>query len=285
MKLLRYGAPGEEKPGLLDQAGHIRDLSGHIADIAADVLSSEGLARLATLDPDGLPIVGGQPRLGPCVGAISKIVCVGLNYSDHAAETNSPIPGEPILFMKAISSITGPNDGIMLPRGSMHTDWEIELGVVIGKKAQYVSEEEALDYVAGYCLVNDVSERNYQTERCGQWTKGKSCDTFAPIGPWLVTKDEVPDQGALDMALDVNGRRRQTGNTRTMIFGVCKLVSYISEFMTLMPGDLISTGTPPGVGQGQKPPTYLREGDLVELTISGLGSQRQTVSAWRGPVR
>ncbi len=281
MKLLRYGPPGQEKPGLLDDAGQIRDLSGHVTDLAGDVLSPEGLARLAALDPSTLPVVAGQPRLGPCVGVIPKIVCVGLNYSDHAAETNSQIPGEPILFMKATTAITGPNDGIMLPRGSTHTDWEIELGIVIGKKAQYVSEEDALDYVAGYCLVNDVSERHYQTERWGQWTKGKSCDTFAPIGPWLVTKDEVPDPGSLDMALDVNGRRRQTGNTRTMIFGVRKLVSYISEFITLMPGDVIPTGTPPGVGQGQKPPTYLREGDVVELTIPGLGTQRQSVYAWR----
>lgn len=280
MKLLRYGPLGQEKPGLLDDEGRIRDLSGVVDDIAGDALSASGLGKLAGIDPTTLPLVDGSPRLGAPVGAVSKLVCVGLNYSDHAAETGSEIPGEPILFQKATTAINGPNDDVVLPRGSEATDWEIELGIVIGRKAQYVSEDEALDYVAGFCLVNDVSERDYQTKRWGQWTKGKSCDTFAPLGPWLVTKDEIADPQNLAMALDVNGTRRQTGNTNTMIFGVAKLVSYISEFMTLLPGDIIPTGTPPGVGQGQKPPTYLKAGDTIRLTIEGLGEQTQRVVAY-----
>ncbi len=280
MKLLRFGPAGEEKPGLLDAEGIIRDLSAHIADLGGAALAPASLARLAALPPSSLPRVEGSPRLGPCVSGVSKIIAVGLNYADHAAETGAKIPGEPILFQKAPTAISGPNDEIILPPGSTHTDWEVELGIVIGSKAQYVSKERALEYVAGYCLVNDVSERHYQTERWGQWTKGKSCDTFCPMGPWLVTRDEIPDPQSLDLRLEVNGQRRQTGNTRTMIFGVAHLVSYISQFMTLLPGDLIPTGTPPGVGLGMKPPAYLRAGDLVELSIQGLGQARQRVRAW-----
>ncbi|MGA2778295.1 MAG: fumarylacetoacetate hydrolase family protein [Steroidobacteraceae bacterium] len=280
MKLLRYGPAGREKPGLLDKDGNIRDLSGQLADIDGAAISPAGLARLAALDTESLPRVDGTPRLGPCVSGVSKVVCVGLNYADHAAETQAKIPGEPILFMKATTAITGPNDEIIMPRGSTHTDWEVELGVIIGRKAQYVSTQRALDYVAGYCIVNDVSERYYQKERWGQWTKGKSCDTFCPMGPWLVTHDEIPDPQALDLHLDINGRRRQTGNTRTMIFGVAHLVSYISEFMTLLPGDLIATGTPPGVGLGEKPPSYLKAGDVLDLSIEGLGHARQPVREW-----
>jgi 2-keto-4-pentenoate hydratase/2-oxohepta-3-ene-1,7-dioic acid hydratase in catechol pathway len=280
MKLLRFGPAGEEKPGLLDADGIIRDLSGHISELGGAALAPASLARLAALRTDSLPRVAGTARLGPCVSGVSKIIAVGLNYADHAAETGAKIPGEPILFQKATSAICGPNDDIILPPGSTHTDWEVELGIVIGSKAQYVPKERALDYVAGYCLVNDVSERHYQTERWGQWTKGKSCDSFCPIGPWLVTRDEIPDPQSLDLQLDVNGRRRQTGNTRTMIFGVAQLVSYISQFMTLLPGDLIPTGTPPGVALGMKPPVYLQAGDLVELSIQGLGQARQRVRAW-----
>jgi 2-keto-4-pentenoate hydratase/2-oxohepta-3-ene-1,7-dioic acid hydratase in catechol pathway len=280
MKLLRFGPAGQERPGLLDAEGNIRDLSGHLKDIDGAGIAPAGLARLAALRTETLPRVDGTPRLGPCVTGVSKVVCVGLNYADHAAETNAKIPGEPILFQKATTAITGPDDDIIIPRGSTHTDWEVELGVIIGSKAQYVAKEQALQYVAGYCIVNDVSERHYQTERWGQWTKGKSCDTFCPMGPWLVTGDEIPDLQSLDLHLDVNGRRRQTGNTRTMIFGVAHLVSYISEFMTLLPGDLIATGTPPGVGLGQKPPTYLRPGDVLDLSIEGLGHARQHVRAW-----
>lgn len=280
MKLLRYGPAGYEKPGMLDSQGRIRDLSAHVPDIDGAAISTDGLARLAALPLDSLPLVEGQPRLGPCVIGVSKVLCIGLNYSDHAAESNLPIPAEPILFHKATTSISGPNDDIVLPRGSTHTDWEVELGIVIGRKAQYVSESKAMDYVAGFCVVNDVSERQYQLERSGQWTKGKSSDTFCPIGPWLVTKDEISDPQALDMTLDVNGLRRQTGNTRTMIFAIKKLVSYVSEFMTLLPGDVIPTGTPPGVGMGQKPPTYLQAEDVVELWIEGLGRQTQTVRAY-----
>src|SRR5271166_6120867 len=283
MKLLRYGPAGQEKPGLLDADGIIRDLSGHVADIGGAALAPASLARLAALRPESLPRIDGTPRLGACVSGISKIIAVGLNYADHAAETNAKIPGEPILFQKATTAITGPNDEIILPPGSTHTDWEVELGVVIGSKAQYVPKQRALEYVAGYCLVNDVSERHYQTERWGQWTKGKSCDTFCPLGPWLVTRDEIPDPQSLDLQLDVNGMRRQTGNTRTMIFDVAFLVSYISEFMTLLPGDLIATGTPPGVGLGQKPPTYLQAGDVIDLSIEGLGQARQRVRAWTEP--
>jgi 2-keto-4-pentenoate hydratase/2-oxohepta-3-ene-1,7-dioic acid hydratase in catechol pathway len=277
MKLLRYGPRGQEKPGLLDGEGQIRDLSGHVADIAGEVLSSAGLARLRALDLAGLPVVRGAPRLGPCVGNIPKIVAVGLNYSDHAAETGAKPPPEPILFMKATSAINGPDDDIMIPKGSEKTDWEVELGIVIGSVTRYVSVHDAAAHIAGYCVVNDVSERAFQMERAGQWDKGKSADTFAPIGPWLVTADEVPDPQALDLFLDVNGERRQTGNTRTMIFPVLHLVSYISHFMTLMPGDVIPTGTPPGVGMGMKPPTFLKPGDELRLGIAGLGVQHQKV--------
>ena len=280
MKLLRYGLRGQEKPGMLDAQGRIRDLSGYVGDIAGDVLSPEGLARLKALDPAGLPLVEGAKRLGPCVGIIPKIVAVGLNYADHAAEAGMKPPPEPVLFMKATSSINGPDDDVMIPKGSHKTDWEVELGIVIGSVTRYVSVHDSLAHVAGYCVVNDVSEREFQIERAGQWDKGKSADTFAPIGPWLVTTDEIPDPQALDMFLDVNGERRQTGNTRTMIFGVAHLVSYISHFMTLMPGDVIPTGTPPGVGMGMKPPCYLKPGDDVRLGIAGLGEQRQRIVAF-----
>lgn len=281
MKLLRYGPPGQEKPGMLDFEGRIRDLSGKIKDIAGDALSPASLAKLAALDAAKLPLVRGNPRIGPCVGGVSKLVCVGLNYSDHAAETGAKIPSEPILFQKATSCIIGPNDEVMLPRGSKKTDWEVELGVVIGTTARYVPIEKSLDYVAGYCVFNDVSEREYQIERGGQWTKGKSADTFGPMGPWFVTKEEVPDPQNLEMFLDVSGVRRQTGNTRTMIFGVQHLVSYISQFMTLLPGDVIPTGTPPGVGLGMKPPQFLKAGDVMHLGITGLGEQRQRVVEFR----
>lgn len=278
MKLLRFGDVGAEKPGMLDDDGVIRDLSGVVDDIAGDVLSDAGLAKLRDLDPASLPAVGGNPRLGACVGDIGKYCCIGLNYSDHAAESGLPIPDHPILFMKANSAVVGPNDDVMMPRGSTQTDWEVELGVVIGTKAKYVSAANALDYVAGYCVINDVSERHFQTGLSGQWTKGKSCDTFGPTGPWLVTRDEVPDPQALDMSLDVNGKRMQSGTTATMIFTVAQIVEHLSSLFTLHPGDVISTGTPPGVGMGMKPtPTYLKSGDVMELTIAGLGHQRQVV--------
>ena len=277
MKLLRYGPKGAEKPGLLDNDGNIRDLSGEIDDVAGDVLTPDGLARLAALDPASLPKVDGDPRIGPCVGRVGKFLCIGLNYSDHARESGLEVPAEPVLFGKATSAITGPYDVIEIPRGSKKTDWEVELGVVIGKAAKYVSEDDALDYVAGYCVVNDVSEREFQTEHCGQWIKGKSCDTFGPIGPYLVTRDEIADPQNLDMWLTVNDHRYQDGNTNTMVFGVKKLVSYLSQFMSLQPGDIITTGTPPGVGMGLKPPTYLKAGDVVALGINGLGEQRQDV--------
>ena len=278
MKLLRYGDAGAEKPGMLDADGTLRDLSGVVSDIAGDVLSDEGLAKLRDIDPASLPKVDGNPRLGPCVGNIGKFCCIGLNYSDHAAETGAAIPDHPILFMKANSAIVGPNDMVMKPRGSTHTDWEVELGVVIGKAAKYVSKEDALDYVAGYCVINDVSERHYQSQLTGQWTKGKSCDTFGPTGPWLVTRDEVADPQALAMYLDVNGKRMQTGNTNTMIFTVAEIIEHLSGLFTLQPGDVISTGTPPGVGLGMKPtPVYLEKGDVMELGIDGLGVQRQEV--------
>lgn len=278
MKLLRYGEPGAEKPGLLDGDGTIRDLSAHVADITGAMLDDASLDRLRALDPASLPVVAGTPRMGPCVSGFSKFMCIGLNYSDHAAETGSKIPEHPILFMKANSAIIGPDDEVRMPRGSQTTDWEIELGVVIGRTAKYVSTEDALDHVAGYCIVNDVSERSFQSKLAGQWTKGKSCDTFGPTGPWLVTRDEVPDPQALDMALDVNGEKRQRGNTRTMIFSVAEIISHLSGLFTLHPGDVIATGTPPGVGLGMKPePVFLREGDVMELTIDGLGRQRQTV--------
>ncbi|MAW84982.1 MAG: 2-hydroxyhepta-2,4-diene-1,7-dioate isomerase [Phyllobacteriaceae bacterium] len=280
MKLVRYGNPGEEKPGLIDAEGALRDLSAHVADITGATISDESLARLAALDTASLPKVEGNPRFGPCVGQIGKFMCIGLNFSDHAAETGAAIPEHPILFMKANSAIVGPNDDVVMPRGSTHTDWEVELGVVIGKTAKYVSEAEALDYVAGYCVINDVSERRYQTQLTGQWTKGKSCDTFGPTGPWLVTRDEVGDPQNLDMWLDVNGKRMQNGNTATQIFSVAEVIAHLSTLFTLHPGDVISTGTPPGVGMGIKPePVYLKEGDVMELGIDKLGSQRQTVRA------
>ncbi|UXX83826.1 fumarylacetoacetate hydrolase family protein [Roseovarius pelagicus] len=278
MKLLRYGETGNEKPGLLDPHGDLRDLSGVIGDIAGDVLSDAGLDRLRGLDPHDLPRVEGSPRLGACVGDIGKFCCIGLNYSDHAAETGAAIPDHPILFMKANSAIVGPNDKVMMPRGSTRTDWEVELGVVIGKTCKYVDRAQALDHVAGYCVVNDVSERHFQSGLTGQWTKGKSCDTFGPTGPWLVTRDEVPDPQALAMYLDVNGKRMQTGSTSTMIFSVAAIIEHLSHLFTLHPGDVISTGTPPGVGLGMKPePVYLRSGDVMELGIAGLGHQRQEV--------
>ena len=279
MKLLRYGAPGAEKPGMLDADGVLRDLSAHVDDIAGDVLSDAGLDKLRALDPSSLPAVEGNPRLGPCVGGIGKFMCIGLNYSDHAAETGAAIPEHPILFMKANSAVVGPNDDVSMPRGSTSTDWEVELGVVIGTAAKYVSKEDALDYVAGYCVINDVSERHFQTQLTGQWTKGKSCDTFGPTGPWLVTRDEVPDVQNLAMWLDVNGKRMQSGNTNTMIFTVAEIIEHLSGLMTLHPGDVISTGTPPGVGMGIKPqPVYLKKGDVMELSIEGLGQQRQDVT-------
>jgi ureidoglycolate lyase len=280
MKLVRYGNPGQEKPGLLDASGTVRDLSAHVADIAGAVLTPEGLAKIAALDPASLPAVGAPGRYGPCVGRVGKFICIGLNYADHAAETGAKIPEEPILFMKATSAITGPNDPVIIPRGSKKTDWEVELGVVIGREARYVSEADAMDHVAGYCVVNDVSERAFQTERGGQWTKGKSADSFGPIGPWLVTRDEVADPQDLKMWLSVDGVMRQNGSTRTMIFGVRTLVSYISQFMSLQPGDVISTGTPPGVGMGIKPePVYLRPGQEIRLGIEGLGEQTQATVA------
>ncbi|EGF89657.1 fumarylacetoacetate FAA hydrolase family protein [Asticcacaulis biprosthecium C19] len=280
MKLLRFGPTGSEKPGLLDADGQIRDLSGHVDDIAGGVLSPEGLAKIAAIDPASLPTAPEGSRYGPCVGRVGKFICIGLNYADHAAESNLPVPDEPVIFMKATSAIVGPNDEVLKPRGSTKLDWEVELGVVIGKKASYVSEAEALDYVAGYCTINDVSERNFQIERGGTWDKGKGCDTFGPIGPWLVTKDEAGDVNNLSMWLDVNGKRFQNGNTATMVFKPAFLVHYVSQFMSLHPGDVISTGTPPGVGLGQKPePIYLNVGDVMELGIQGLGSQKQTVGA------
>ncbi|MCB8822202.1 fumarylacetoacetate hydrolase family protein [Microvirga rosea] len=279
MKLLRHGEAGSERPGLIGPDGEIRDLSARIGDIAGEVLDPKALEEIAGIDPASLPVVEGEPRIGPCVAGTGKFICIGLNYSDHAAETGATVPPEPIIFMKATSAIVGPHDTLLIPRGSEKTDWEVELGVVIGRKAKYVTEAEALDYVAGYCTVHDVSERAFQTERHGQWTKGKSCDTFGPIGPWLVTKDEVPDPQNLSMWLKVNGQTMQNGSTRTMVYGVAYLVSYLSQFMSLHPGDIITTGTPPGVGMGMKPPRYLKPGDVVELGIENLGSQRQRVEA------
>jgi 2,4-diketo-3-deoxy-L-fuconate hydrolase len=281
MKLLRYGSPGQERPGLLDGQGRIRDLSGRIRDIDGSQLSPQALRELASLRVEDLPVVEGSPRLGPPVANVGKFIAIGLNFSDHAAESNLPIPKEPVVFMKATSCIVGPNDQVVIPRGSTKTDWEVELGVVIGTRASYVAKEQALDHVAGYVVVNDVSEREYQTERGGQWDKGKGCDTFGPIGPWLVTKDEVGDVQNLAMWLDLNGERKQTGTTATMIFDVATIVSYLSEFMSLLPGDVITTGTPPGVGLGQKPvPLYLKDGDVVRLGIEKLGEQQQTFVAW-----
>ena len=279
MKLVRYGAVGQEKPGMLDSEGVLRDLSEHVSDIAGNALSESSLDKLRALDPANLPAVEGNPRIGACVGSIGKFLCIGLNYSDHAAETGADIPEHPILFFKANSAVVGPNDNVSMPRGSTHTDWEVELGVVIGTKAKYVSKEDALNHVAGFCVINDVSERHFQTQLTGQWTKGKSCDTFGPTGPWLVTRDEVPDPQNLAMSLDVNGARMQTGNTNTMIFTVAEIIEHLSGLMTLHPGDVISTGTPPGVGMGMKPePVYLKAGDVMELEIEGLGKQRQTVT-------
>ena len=278
MKLVRYGNEGKEKPGLIDADGKLRDLSDHISDINGPALSKESLKTLGNIESASLPTVRGTPRLGPCIGDIGKFMCIGLNYSDHAAETGAAIPEHPILFMKATSAVVGANDTVMLPRGSTHTDWEVELGVVIGTECKYVSVGEALDYVAGYFVSNDVSERHFQTKLTGQWTKGKSCDTFGPIGPWLVTADEISDPQNLDMGLDVNGQRMQTGNTSTMIFTVAECISHLSQMMTLKPGDVISTGTPPGVGMGIKPePIYLKEGDVMDVWIEGLGQQTQRV--------
>ena len=279
MKLLRYGPSGREKPGMLDGAGNIRDLSGVILQIDDRTLAPKELAKLRKLKPESLPLVKGKPRLGVPYAGISKFVAVGLNYSDHAAESNMPIPAEPILFTKATTSLCGPNDDVIQPIGSTKLDWEVELGIVIGTKAQYVAEDRALDYVAGYCVVNDISERNFQLERGSQWDRGKGCDTFGPVGPYLVTTDEITDPQTLGMWLNVNGEKRQRGSTRTMIFGCAHLVSYISRFMTLLPGDIITTGTPPGVGLGMKPPVYLKVGDVMTLGIDGLGEQRQHVIA------
>ena len=278
MKLVRYGARGSEKPGMLDNAGLLRDLSAHVDDITGQTLGEDSLAKLRALNPADLPIVEGEQRIGACVGNIGKFLCIGLNYSDHAAETGASIPEHPILFFKANSAIVGAYDDVVMPRGSTHTDWEVELGVVIGTTAKYVSKENALDHVAGYCIVNDVSERHFQAKLTGQWTKGKSCDTFGPTGPWLVTRDDVPDPQNLAMTLDVNGKRMQTGNTSTMIFTVAEIIEHLSALMTLHPGDVITTGTPPGVGLGIKPdPVFLKVGDVMDLTIEGLGHQRQRV--------
>ena len=277
MKLLRYGSAGKEKPGLLDQDGSIRDLSSVINDIDGETLSPRSIEQLSGIEPESLPTVTDEPRLGTCVGNIGKLVCIGLNYSDHAKESGMAIPTEPIVFMKAISAISGPNDNIELIRGSKKTDWEVELGIVIGSHTKYVTEDDALDHVAGYCVVNDISERHWQLERQGNWTKGKSGDTYGPIGPWMVTRDEVSDPQALDLWLDVNGQRMQDGNTETMIFSVKTIVSYLSQCMSLQPGDVIATGTPPGVGQSMNPPVFLKAGDKVQTCVAGLGIQNQTV--------
>ncbi|QCL94972.1 fumarylacetoacetate hydrolase family protein [Agrobacterium tumefaciens] len=278
MKLMRVGQSGQEKPAILDAEGKVRDLSAHIKDIGGEAISPEGLKKIAAIDLGTLPVLN-EERIGACVAGTGKFICIGLNFSDHAAETGATVPPEPVIFMKATSAIVGPNDNVTIPRGSEKTDWEVELGVVIGKTAKYVSEADALDYVAGYCVSHDVSERAFQTERAGQWTKGKSCDTFGPIGPWLVTKDEITDPQNLGMWLKVNGQTMQDGSSKTMVYGVAHVVSYLSQFMSLHPGDVISTGTPPGVGMGLKPPRYLKAGDVVELGIEGLGSQKQTFVA------
>jgi 2,4-diketo-3-deoxy-L-fuconate hydrolase len=277
MKLVRYGNPGKEKPGLIDVDGKLRDLSAVLGDIGPDQLSDTALAKLRKLKTDKLPLVKGTPRLGSPVSGVGKFIAIGLNYADHAAEAGLPIPAEPIVFMKATTCIQGPNDPVMLPKGSKKSDWEVELGVVIGTKARHVSQKDALDFVAGYCTINDLSEREFQMERGGTWDKGKGCDTFGPIGPWLVTRDEVSNPQKLSLWLELNGKRVQTGNTKTMIFSVAKIVSYVSQFMTLMPGDVITTGTPPGVGMGMKPPLFLKKGDVMTLGIDGLGEQRQVV--------
>jgi ureidoglycolate lyase len=281
MKLLRVGAKGAEKPAILAADGTIRDLSGVVEDIAGDVLTPEGLEKLAAVDVSGLPTLSSDERIGPCVGRVGKFICIGLNYADHAAETGAPIPEEPIIFMKATSAIVGPNDDVIIPKNSLKPDWEVELGIVIGKEARYVDVEDAMDHVAGYCLVNDVSERHFQTERGGTWDKGKGSDTFGPIGPWVVTRDEVADPQNLAMWLEVDGKRYQNGSTKTMIFDVKTVVSYVSQFMSLQPGDIISTGTPPGVGMGIKPePVWLKPGNVMRLGIEGLGEQRQNVKAY-----
>ena len=280
MKLVRYGKSGKERPGLIDGAGKLRDLSEVVADIDAATLGPRSLARLAKIKPDSLPAVRGAPRIGPCVAGVGHFIAVGLNYADHAAESGMPVPKEPVLFTKAPSCIVGPNDDVVIPKGSKKTDWEVELAVVIGTRASYVSEAQALSHVAGYCVCNDVSEREFQLERSGQWMKGKSAPTFGPLGPWLVTPEEIEDVQELDMWLDVNGERMQTGSTATMVFNVRQLVSYISQFMILEPGDVITTGTPPGVGQGKKPPHFLKAGDTVSLGVDGLGRQAQRVVAW-----
>ncbi|WP_417434652.1 fumarylacetoacetate hydrolase family protein [Hoeflea sp.] len=276
MKLLRVGAPGREKPAILDVNGKARDLSSVVDDIAGAALLPDSLAKIAAIDPATLPELA-TDRIGPCVGQVGKFICIGLNYSDHAAETGAEVPKEPVIFMKATSAICGPNDTVLIPRKSVKTDWEVELGVIIGKGGVYIDEADAMDHVAGYCVINDVSEREFQIERSGTWDKGKGCDTFGPIGPWLVTRDEVADPQNLKMWLEVDGHRYQDGSTRTMVFGVQHLVHYVSQFMSLQPGDVISTGTPPGVGMGQKPQTYLKGGETIELGIEGLGQQRQTV--------
>lgn len=277
MKLLRYGPRGEEMPGILLPSGEIRDISSVIGDLSGTALLPDSLDRVRHIDPSDLPLVEGSPRIGPCVDQVGKFICIGLNYSDHAAESNMAVPAEPVVFMKATSSICGPDDDVVLPRGSQKSDWEVELGVVIGQTAKYVPEADALSYVAGYCVVNDLSERAFQLEGTGQWVKGKSADTFGPIGPYLVTADEVPDPQALDLWLEIDGQRYQNGSTSTMVFGVAHLVSYLSRFMSLQPGDIISTGTPPGVGLGQKPPKYLKPGNRIRLGVAGLGVQSQLV--------
>ena len=282
MKLLRYGPPGQEKPGLLDRDGKIRDLSHNVRDVAGEALAPASLDRLRRLDPSTLPVVPGTPRLGPCVGAVSKIVAIGLNYRLHAQEAGQPIPKEPIFFMKANSSICGPDDDVIIPKGSQKADYEVELGIVVGSLARYVSQAEARRHIAGYCVVNDVSEREFQIERGGQWTKGKSADTFCPIGPWLVTTDEIPDPGKLALWSEVNGERRQNSNTGDLVFGVDEIVSYVSQFLTLMPGDVIPTGTPSGVGMGFKPPKFLKPGDRMRLSVEGLGEQNQRLVAYAG---
>ena len=279
MKLLRYGSPGSEKPGMLDADGKIRSLEGVIDDLAGDVLSDASIKKLSAIDPTTLPEVDASTRIGPCVAGVGKIMCIGLNYSDHAAESGMEVPPEPVIFMKATSAISGPNDNVVIPRNSKKSDWEVELGVVIGKHAKYVSESEALNYIAGYCVVNDLSEREFQVERSGQWVKGKSCDTFAPLGPWLVTRDEVADPQNLNMWLELNGEKVQDGSTKTMVYGVAHLISYLSQFMSLHPGDVISTGTPPGVGLGMDPPRYLIPGETMRVGIEGLGEQNQTTVA------
>ncbi|WP_425419367.1 fumarylacetoacetate hydrolase family protein [Oricola indica] len=280
MKLLRIGAKGAEKPAIVHSDGTIRDLSSVVGDIADDVLTDAGLATIAAADPAALPVLDADSRIGPCVGHVGKFICIGLNYADHAAESGMAVPEEPIIFFKATSAITGPNDPVIIPKGSEKTDWEVELGIVIGKAARYIGEDAAMDHVAGYCLVNDVSERAFQIERAGQWVKGKSADNFGPIGPWLVTRDDIADPQNLAMWLEVDGHRYQDGSTRTMVFGVAHLVSYLSQFMSLQPGDIISTGTPPGVGMGQTPPVYLKPGQTIRLGIEGLGEQTQTTVAW-----